>query len=127
MSKSTHTHLMNSKARTTLNQRAIRIKNARLTISGRHSQQSAHGAPPMNTSPSERWQVSSPYAGSASRVKDSDGTISNDKTSEYPLMLQPMLSGPIDRKQQQSEVQVCESFIFLPVVVCQEHPSNYSV
>jgi hypothetical protein len=31
-------HLMNSKVRTTLNQRAIRIKNARRTISGRHNQ-----------------------------------------------------------------------------------------
>jgi hypothetical protein len=29
-------------------------------------------------------------AGSSCRVKDSDGTISNDKTSEYPLM-QPIL------------------------------------
>jgi hypothetical protein len=38
ISKSTHTNLMNSKARTSLNQRAIRLKNARRTIPGRHSQ-----------------------------------------------------------------------------------------
>jgi hypothetical protein len=34
----THTYLMNNEAHTFLTQRAIRIKNARRTILGRHSQ-----------------------------------------------------------------------------------------
>jgi hypothetical protein len=82
MSESTQTHLMNSKARTTLHQRAVRIKNARRTI------------PPTNTSPPKYWQVSSPHAhlpngvlksaSSSCRVKDWDGTASNDKTCSDP-------------------------------------------
>jgi hypothetical protein len=68
------------------------------------SQSIARGAPLMNTSPPEHWQVSSLIcsstkgasrrAGSSCRVKDSDGTISNDKTTEYPLMQRPMFSAP---------------------------------
>jgi hypothetical protein len=58
----------------------------------RTSQSITRGAPLMNTSPPEYWQVSSPYA---HLPKGSQGVlVSKDKTSEYPLMQQPMFCAP---------------------------------
>jgi hypothetical protein len=71
---------MNSKARTSLNLRAIRIKNAQRTYFDTRTSPFTKGVPRS--------------AGSSCRVKDLDGTISSDEPSEYPLMQQPLFSAP---------------------------------
>jgi hypothetical protein len=61
MPKSTHTHLINSKAHTTLNQSSKSHTYSKSTTHHIQTSKSiARGAPPMNTSPPEYCQVSSP-------------------------------------------------------------------
>jgi hypothetical protein len=112
---------MNSKARTTLNQRAIckKMHNALYPDVVVNSSRSA-----TNAYIASSWTLASFFsmclstkrvhrsAGSSCCVEDSDGTISNDKTSKYPLMQRPMFSVPSNPRlslNKASEIQVCES------------------